>query len=396
MTVKQRVTAWVAAWAMGTAIVLGTAAPVWAMAAGTYLVTMSPSYSDPESGKIDDPGNNQAIGQGMTEKLCGPKGLLEVEEGGDMYLTVRYYLSQFVTDVVFEERLGGAYESLSPVSMQTIAPVEGAVNIDEKDGYTDYRIKIRDTGSVFRGKAYIEPMGRSVVYFFTFSNPVTGSGDFITSVKEAETAEPTREAQERAEEIQETLADDLIEQEMEEDVRPKSGEEAQDADEDGDDGLNGSGSPDDPVTGIPRKPSVQASLPAETIRREQVPVGNATVTEYCLDTPYDLSQVPVSKARKLTEPLLKEAVGITGITGMTGITGITGDQDIAGGAAVKGNGNRTVMMVLLGISLVLAVWFWIVQMKQRRLRTAVYQRQAEAQQETGRRDEIDRMKGSRQ
>lgn len=51
----------------------------------------------------------------MTEKLCGPKGLLEVEEGGDMYLTVRYYLSQFVTDVVFEERLGGAYESLSPV-----------------------------------------------------------------------------------------------------------------------------------------------------------------------------------------------------------------------------------------------------------------------------------------
>lgn len=73
MTVKQRVTAWVAAWAMGTAIVLGTAAPVWAMAAGTYLVTMSPSYSDPESGKIDDPGNNQAIGQGMTEKLCGPK-----------------------------------------------------------------------------------------------------------------------------------------------------------------------------------------------------------------------------------------------------------------------------------------------------------------------------------
>ncbi len=170
------------------------------------------------------------------------------------------------------------------------------------------------------------------------------------------------------------------------------------------------------MTGIPRKPSVQASLPAATIRREQVPVGNATVTEYCLDTPYDLSQVPVSKARKLTEPLLKEAVGITGITGMTGITGITGDQDIAGGAAVKGNGNRTVMMVLLGISLVLAVWFWIVQMKQRRLRTAVYQRQAEAQQEsrlesqlehqlerqaeaqqeTGRRDEIDRMKGSRQ
>ena len=77
-----------------------------AQSPGTYTVTVTPSYRDPVTGDIEDPGNNEAIGQGMTENLCGSTGLLEVDENGTAYLTVRYYLDQFIGDVTFEERRG--------------------------------------------------------------------------------------------------------------------------------------------------------------------------------------------------------------------------------------------------------------------------------------------------
>ena len=53
-----------------------------AQSPGTYTVTVTPSYRDPVTGDIEDPGNNEAIGQGMTENLCGSTGLLEVDENG--------------------------------------------------------------------------------------------------------------------------------------------------------------------------------------------------------------------------------------------------------------------------------------------------------------------------
>lgn len=168
-----------------------------ALDAGEYLVTVTPSYTDPDSGKIEDPGNNAAIGQGMTERLCGSTGLLEVDRNGNMWLTVRYYLSQFVSNVSFEERSGGSYLSRSHAAMQTKAPVAGATDITEKYGFTDYRFPIASMDSVFRGKAYIEPMGRDVVYFLTVSSPVKGSGDFVVSAKAAEpetTAAPAETA----------------------------------------------------------------------------------------------------------------------------------------------------------------------------------------------------------
>ena len=76
---------------------IGAVRPVtaWATEEGTYL------------------GNNEAIGQGMTERMCGSTALLEVEGSGTMYLTVRYYLSQFISDVTFEERDGGSFTELT-------------------------------------------------------------------------------------------------------------------------------------------------------------------------------------------------------------------------------------------------------------------------------------------
>lgn len=294
---------------------------------GTYLVTVSPSYKDPETGEIEDPGNNEAVGQGMTEKLCGPLGLLEVDTSGTVYLTVRYYLSQFVSDVSFEERSSGSYSGLSHKKMQVKEPVEGADNIDDKYGYTDYRMKISSMNSTFRGKAYIDPMGRSVVYFFSISNPLQGSGDFITTAGQtsvAESSEPflkssAEDITESDAELQNNNEEEITEEKVERSLNEKEGA--------GESGYD-AGKADDSVTGIPSKYA------------EANKVSNEDASGYDLKTSIDLSAVPVAEAKKLTAPLLKSAVGITGMTG-----DLKQEQKKS---LTAFSGNQIIMFILLG------------------------------------------------
>lgn len=393
---------------------LGRAPRAWALPKGNYLVTVSPSYRDPESGEIEDPGNNEAIGQGMTEKLCGRSGLLEVGEGGEMYLTVRYYLSQFVRDVSFEERSGGSFSSLSFQEMQTRAPREGADNIDEKYGYTDYRMKVKSMDSVFRGKAYVEPMGRNVVYFFRFGNPVPGSGDFVLSQENAraessgaqgrESRGSEREAsysvseggypEERGRE-QSGASPEPVERPAASPYREYRERDAGDEGNESNEG-NGSGDADAPVTGIPEKPadlkarrassdgrglsgSGDSSGSGESLSGSGNLSGDGSFSRgegsfisgseslsgdgdsgdsgYRLDTDYDLSAQPMEEARKLTEPLLKNAVGISGESWK---------RDEASSPEEKGEKNhksgfsasKLVMLLLLALSAVLLGCFF--------------------------------------
>lgn len=343
---------------LGTAAALVYSGTAWAMETGTYLVTVTPSYTDPETGKVEDPGNNEAIGQGMTQKLCGPQGLLEVDASGNMYLTVRYYLSQFVSDVSFEERSGGSYTTCSYQKMQTKDPVDGASSLDDKYGYTDYRIPIQSLDSVFRGKAYIEPMGRSVVYFFRASGPVAGSGDFVTSIRTdvpEETEPEIKEERETADERVEAdwTRDEGLQEADEERETVVSGRE-EEADSRSrvqstkEDSVNGSGDANAPVTGIPAKP--------EAVRTGSAGSGMISGLEenYHLETVYDLSAVPVKEARKLTEPMLEDATGITITVGNLSKASVT--EETAGKGSPQ-NTNKSIMLVLLGISALLMVRF---------------------------------------
>lgn len=331
--------------ALGIVMAAGQVMTAMALDEGTYLVTVKPSYRNPVTGAIDDPGNNEAIGQGMTERMCGSTGLLEVDSSGRMHLTVRYYLSQFIKNVSFEEGVQSSFSTLSYEEMQIRAAVEGATDLEEKYGYTDYRIPINSVDSVFRGKAFIDAMGRDVVYFFTFSNPVPGSGDFKVSGSLAlDSAAP------------ETQGAEL--QTQEETANPDEASYAEAGEEEGvsgeteisEAGSNGSGRADDPVTGIPAKPSGETStgglsLPAES---------ETSAEDFSLDTGYDLSAVSIKEARKLVDPMLEKA---------TGITNGTYESDIKTSAASMGakddgsNGNRTIMMALLAAAFLLLLRF---------------------------------------
>ncbi|WP_077612931.1 heme-binding Shp domain-containing protein [Clostridium sp. Marseille-P2415] len=339
-----RLPAAVMAVALGIVMAAGQAMTAMALETGTYLVTVKPSYRNPATGAIDDPGNNEAIGQGMTERMCGSTGLLEVDDSGRMHLTVRYYLSQFIKNVSFEEDMQGSFTALPHEEMQTRAAVEGASDLEEKYGYTDYRIPINSMDSVFRGKAYIDAMGRDVVYFFTFSDPVQGSGDFKVSA--SRTWDPAAPETQGAETQGGTAEPD------EASYAEAAAEEGGESREAEASGGNGSGRRDDPVTGIPEKPSGQTSSGVSSLPAEQEPDGQGE--DFSLDTRYDLSAVPVKEARKLVDPMLEKA---------TGITGSTYKRDIGTSASSMGtkdegsNGNRTVMIALLAAAFLLLLQY---------------------------------------
>lgn len=334
---------------------IGAVRPVtaWATEEGTYLVTVVPSYKDPETGNIEDPGNNEAIGQGMTERMCGSTALLEVEGSGTMYLTVRYYLSQFISDVTFEERDGGSFTELTYKEVQSKEAVEGAADLADKYGYTDYRMKITSLDSVYRGKAFIKPAGRNVIFFFTAKNPVAGSGDFVTSKakesKAAESAEkePRGKESQASEELQAEENDGFLSAESseEEGISPdgKEGEAG-----------NGSGNADDPVTGIPEKPSTKVAVKKDVKNQKEEAIS------YHLDTSYDLSQVPMEEARDQTRQMLKGAVGIVKVTKTEAKES---EEDFK--EQKETGSSRKVMMGLFGVSAVLAVYMGLGVLRQR-------------------------------
>lgn len=343
---------------------------VFGMDSGVYLVTVKPSYTNPVTGGVDDPGHNEAIGQGMTERMCSSSGLLEVDSSGQMYLTVRYYLSQFIRNVSFEEGNGKSYSSVTYREMQTKAAQDGASDISDKYGYTDYRIPISSIDSVFRGKAYIDAMGRDVVYFFTISNPVPGSGDFITGG--AAQGKASQAAQQAAELSQTVVIS--AGQIAGSNAGQTNGTEESDrawvlADESEiydltlEEAVNGSGNVNDPVTGIPMK---AAADPAAVVEIQEIQQAERVI--YHLDTKYDLSAVSVEEARKTIEPILDKAVGITNTTK-------TMQKSMASvsASAAERNPNQTIMVVLVTAAAVLLAQFMVTGIKQkvnnRRLRS---------------------------
>jgi hypothetical protein len=316
----------------------------WAMEEGTYLVTIVPSYKDPETGKIDDPGNNEAIGQGMTERMCGSTALLEVDSSGTMYLTVRYYLSQFINNVTFEERSGGSFQDMSFQEMQSKEAVEGASDIADKYGYTDYRMKIASLESVYRGKAFIVPAGRNVVFFFTAKNPVAGSGDFITSMT-------SKSKEEKKAPLTVLEAEESDDQVTEESPRTKEAAWKENKEMEEDFQIGG-GEVNDPVTGIPQKSILSETAKIDSENKEE------EENSYHLKTSYDLSKVSIKEARGQTKEMIDGAVGVVKVTNGNGSEA----QDTLKGEKNLGSSQK-VMMGLFGASAVLLVYIGIGTLK---------------------------------
>lgn len=156
--------------------ILAAGEGVYAAESGTaYLATATPYYKHPVTGKIEDAGQNEGIGQGMTESVLYKKALVEITDSGKTYATVRFYMMDNISKVKFwaQNRGASGWSSTSYQIMQE--------NIGGKY-CSDFRINIPSKTAIVKAQMYVSAMGRNVIFYMNFSNLKEGHGNFITSV----------------------------------------------------------------------------------------------------------------------------------------------------------------------------------------------------------------------
>lgn len=149
---------------------------VGAAEATSYLAKATAYYKHPITGKVEDAGNNEGIGQSMTESVLNNKALLEKTTSGKWYATVRIFLTDNIKNVKIwtQKRGGSSWTKVSTKIMQK--------NLNGKY-CTDYRFALSEKNNIMRMSFYVTPMGRDIIFYFDFSNLKKGSGDFITLAK---------------------------------------------------------------------------------------------------------------------------------------------------------------------------------------------------------------------
>ncbi len=125
-------------------------------------------YEHPETGVIEDPGNNPGIGQGMCENVLHETALFE-EVNGELYLCVRYNMANNIDNVSFAVQNKGE-ENFIAVDYELVTSTEST---------NDYRFKVPSKDIIVRSTFFVGPMGRDVVFYFDFSDFINGNTDFI-------------------------------------------------------------------------------------------------------------------------------------------------------------------------------------------------------------------------
>lgn len=144
---------------------------VKASSRNVYSCQIARTYQHPVTGKVEDSGGNssKATGQGMVEGAISSKGLLEVTDSGDYYLTFRISLVDYTSDLTFSVQKRGA----SGFQVQSVT--QTATGKDNNGTTKDLRIKLPSQDSIIRCSMYVKPMGRNVIFYFYPGNYTTGN-----------------------------------------------------------------------------------------------------------------------------------------------------------------------------------------------------------------------------
>lgn len=150
-----------------------TVPQVLATTNGIYIATASPHYKHPATGVIEDAGGESSavLGQAMTESATHNRALVEVDQNGNTFVTVRMKMMDNIQRVSFQ--VDG--KDVAATCMQE----------DYNKNTADFRMRVNSESSVIRCSIYVAPMGRDVIFYITVSGLQPGSGDFITSIEVA-------------------------------------------------------------------------------------------------------------------------------------------------------------------------------------------------------------------
>ena len=149
----------------------GLSKDVKAASGNVYSCQIARTYEHPVTGKVEDSGgsSSKATGQGMVEGAISSKGLLEVTDSGDYYLTFRISLVDYTSDLSFSVQKRGAS------GFQTQSVTQTATGKDNNGTTKDLRIKLPSQDSIIRCSMYVKPMGRNVIFYFYPGNYTTGN-----------------------------------------------------------------------------------------------------------------------------------------------------------------------------------------------------------------------------
>lgn len=144
---------------------------VKAASGSIYSCQIARTYEHPVTGKVEDSGgsSSKATGQGMVESAVSSKGLLEVTDSGEYYLTFRMSLADYTSKYSFSVQKRGASGFQSQSVTQT------ATGKDDNGTTKDLRIKLPSQDSIIRCSMFVKPMGRNVIFYFYSGNYTTGN-----------------------------------------------------------------------------------------------------------------------------------------------------------------------------------------------------------------------------
>lgn len=115
-------------------------------------------YKNPVTGEIDDPGNNYGIGQGMVENLLYKEAEV-IYNREDITVKVKYLMKNYLSNYKIElMQSDGSFREI-PFTVEDYSK-----DID----LLTFNIPSED--EVIRARAFVEPMGREVVFFYNFSD----------------------------------------------------------------------------------------------------------------------------------------------------------------------------------------------------------------------------------
>lgn len=143
---------------------------------GVYTGSMVTTYYNPDTGNVDDGGTaNAALGEGMCRSATDKTAFVEVDQDGNVWVTVRLLLQSNCSNVALYTRSG--YDSYTKVD-HTIM-MEDAANDS-----IDYRIKVSEPGQKLKCTMYVAPMGRDVLWYLYVDTSTLqeGGGDFTVSI----------------------------------------------------------------------------------------------------------------------------------------------------------------------------------------------------------------------
>ena len=188
-------------------------------ASGTiYTCKLNRHYQHPVSGVIEDSGGKAsfATGQGMVEGCTSDFAVMEESDSGNYYLTIRMSLMDFTSGHSFMVQNRGDTEW-----QETAAGITGTGS-DTNGTTNDICIQVPSENAIVRGTMYVEPMGRSVIWYmyasdFTEGNTTDMNTLMVTSPSVKTTSESS---QEPVESSAESSAQSTVESSVEESSQP--------------------------------------------------------------------------------------------------------------------------------------------------------------------------------